>query len=216
MTRPKANYEPKKEALAQIALDLFVEHGYENTTVTQIMHASGLTKAGMYYYYVSKEEILDAAIDIALVRMLAQNRAEMEGCAVEEKMLLFARGAMEPEEMLQKLLRVKESNHDSYAAYRIRERSIHAYIPVMEEILREGAAQGVYQTDYPRQAAEFLVLLSRALTESNMLPNASSSQVALRVRAFLQLCEVWLHPSEAHLRAIADLFESEIVRLEGK
>ena len=216
MTRPKANYEPKKEALAQIALDLFVEHGYENTTVTQIMHASGLTKAGMYYYYVSKEEILDAAIDIALVRMLAQNRAEMEGCTVEEKMLLFARGAMEPEEMLQKLLRVKESNHDSYAAYRIRERSIHAYIPVMEDILREGAEQGVYQTDYPRQTAEFLVLLSRALTESNMLPNASSSQVALRVRAFLQLCEVWLRPSEAHLRAIADLFESEIVRLEGK
>ncbi len=210
MARPNKNYEPKKEALAQTAFDLFAKQGYENVTITQIMRAAGLTKAGMYHYFSSKEEILDAAIDYGIAQDLQKLRADLEGCPVDEKMLRFARGNTTHSDLAHKLLYYKGSNKDSYAAYRIRERSIHADIPVMEEIIREGMEKGVYTVEYPHQVAEFLVLLAKAIVETNILPHASREERLIRMQAFLQLTEIWLHPTPAHLAAIAAMLREEL------
>ena len=44
--------------LAAIAISLFLEHGYEATPVSLIAKQAGLTKAGLYHYFQSKEDIL--------------------------------------------------------------------------------------------------------------------------------------------------------------
>lgn len=214
MARPNKNYEPKREALAQTALDLFIAQGYESTTITQIMRAAGLTKAGMYHYFTSKEEILDAAIDFALAQDIEKTKEVLQGLSVEEKMLLFTRGNAVPSDLANKLLHVKRCEKDSYAAYRIRERLIHAYIPVMEAIIIEGVGEGVYNTLYPRQAAEFMVLLAKALVETNLLPSVSREDMVLRMRAFLQLSAVCLQPTPAHLEDITALFEEAILKMQ--
>jgi AcrR family transcriptional regulator len=215
MARPNKNFEPKKEALAQTAFDLFMEQGYENVTVTQIMRAAGLTKAGMYHYFSSKEEILDAAIDYGITQDLEKLRADMAGLSVEEKMLRFARGNATHGDLAHKLLTYKGSNSDSYAAYRIRERCLHADIPLMEEIIREGIAKGVYTAEYPHQAAEYLVLLAKAMVEANILPPAVREERVLRMQAFLQLTEIWLHPAPAHLAAIGAMLREELSNAGG-
>jgi AcrR family transcriptional regulator len=212
MPRPNKNYEPKKEALAQTAFDLFMEYGYENVTVTQIMRAAGLTKAGMYHYFSSKEEILDAAIDYGLAQDLYKLRADLTGLSAEEKLLRFVRGNATHSDLNLKLMRYKGSNNDSYAAYRIRERSIHADIPLLEEIIREGITNGLYTAEYPRQAAEFLVLLVKAIAESNILPPASQEERIFRMQAFLQLTESWLHPAPDFMAAIEAMFREELFK----
>lgn len=210
MARSNKNYEPQKEALARAAFDLFIAHGYENTTVTQIMRAAGLTKAGMYHYFSSKEEILDAAIDYGIAQDIAALREGMTGLSVEEKMLLFTRGNANPSELMGKVRRLKGSDNDSYAAYRIRERTLHADIPIMEELIREGVAAGVYETPHPRQVAEFVVLLAKAIAETNILPRATRAETVLRAQTFLHLVGEWLHPSPGHLAKLVALFEQEL------
>lgn len=214
MARPNKNYEPKKEALVKLAFDLFIEQGYENTTITHIMRAAGLTKAGMYHYFSSKEEILDAAIDYGITQDIEETRKSMEDLSVEEKMLLFIRGNATPNEFMQNMFQVKQNNQNSYAAYRIRERLVHAYIPVLEEILREGIEKGVYKTEYPRPTAEFMVLLAKALVEPNILPITNGEDLILRMSAFLQLMKAWLQPTPKHAVDITFLFEQIISELQ--
>lgn len=214
MARPNKNYEPKKESLAKLAFDLFIEQGYENTTITHIMRAAGLTKAGMYHYFSSKEEILDAAIDYGITQDIEETRKNMKELSVEEKMLFFIRGNATPNEFLQNMFQVKQNNQNSYAAYRIRERLVHAYIPVMEEILREGIEKGLYKTEYPRPTAEFMVLLGKALVEPNILPITNSEDLILRMRAFLQLMKAWLQPTPKHAEEITLLFEQILSELQ--
>lgn len=48
------------DEIARIAMQLFVERGYDNTPMTVIASACGLTKAGLYHHFESKEEILYA------------------------------------------------------------------------------------------------------------------------------------------------------------
>jgi AcrR family transcriptional regulator len=47
-----------RERILAVALDLFVEQGYEETSLRQIAARVGVTKAALYYHFRSKDEIL--------------------------------------------------------------------------------------------------------------------------------------------------------------
>jgi AcrR family transcriptional regulator len=48
----------KKEEIYEKALELFIAEGYDNTPLSRIAQALNLTKAGLYHYFHSKEELL--------------------------------------------------------------------------------------------------------------------------------------------------------------
>lgn len=54
-----ARWEPNApERLAQAALDLFAEHGYENTSVIDIAQRAGLGKTTFFRHFQDKREVL--------------------------------------------------------------------------------------------------------------------------------------------------------------
>ena len=55
--RPGAG-RPVKERLLRVATRLFARHGFEGTSVQDIVDAAGVTKGAMYHYYGSKDDLL--------------------------------------------------------------------------------------------------------------------------------------------------------------
>jgi AcrR family transcriptional regulator len=51
-----------RERILDAALDLFSEHGFDGSSLQQIADRLGLTKAALYYYFRSKDELLTALI----------------------------------------------------------------------------------------------------------------------------------------------------------
>ncbi|MBO0913743.1 TetR/AcrR family transcriptional regulator [Streptomyces laculatispora] len=49
-----------RNKIQSVALDLFVELGYEKTTMREIAEVLGITKAALYYHFKAKEDILVA------------------------------------------------------------------------------------------------------------------------------------------------------------
>jgi len=49
---------PVKERLLHVATRLFARHGFESTSVQDIVDAAGVTKGAMYHYYGSKDDLL--------------------------------------------------------------------------------------------------------------------------------------------------------------
>lgn len=49
-----------RDRILDIALDLFTEKGYENTSLREIAERLGFSKAAIYYHFASKDEILMA------------------------------------------------------------------------------------------------------------------------------------------------------------
>jgi AcrR family transcriptional regulator len=47
-----------RERILDVALDLFVEQGYEATSLRQIAEVMGFTKAALYYHFASKDDLL--------------------------------------------------------------------------------------------------------------------------------------------------------------
>jgi len=63
-TIPARRSGPETRALAlDTAVRLFTEQGYEATSLRQIADEIGINKASLYYYFDSKQAILDAAFD---------------------------------------------------------------------------------------------------------------------------------------------------------
>lgn len=48
---------------AEVALGLFAEHGYHGVTMDQVVAEAGGSKATLYRYFASKEELFEALID---------------------------------------------------------------------------------------------------------------------------------------------------------
>jgi AcrR family transcriptional regulator len=47
-----------RDRILETALDLFIERGYDKTSLREIAERVGVTKAALYYHFASKEEII--------------------------------------------------------------------------------------------------------------------------------------------------------------
>ena len=58
--------ERRRRELLRIAYRLFIEKGYENTSIDEIIAAAGIAKGTYYYYFPSKEATLEAVVDMMM------------------------------------------------------------------------------------------------------------------------------------------------------
>ncbi len=63
---PKVSKEHKEQRRANIleaAKDVFIEHGYEQTTMKHIMDAANVSRGGLYQYFSNKEDVYEAILE---------------------------------------------------------------------------------------------------------------------------------------------------------
>jgi AcrR family transcriptional regulator len=66
----KAQEIGRVEEVVEVALRLFLERGYDNTPMSLIAKRLGLTKAGLYHHFASKEDLLFLVHKTAMERGL--------------------------------------------------------------------------------------------------------------------------------------------------
>ncbi|CAM5676147.1 TetR family transcriptional regulator [Mycolicibacterium aubagnense] len=76
-TTRAAQAEQTRDEVLRTARRLFAERGYDGTSLQQIADAMSVTKANVYYYFRTKEVLLQALLD-PFVRALTEllDRAE--------------------------------------------------------------------------------------------------------------------------------------------
>src|SRR5215831_1907800 len=70
-----------REALARAGLELFIERGYDETTLAEIAEAAGVSTRTIFAYFPGKEDILFATIETmrdALSRALDERPAGVD------------------------------------------------------------------------------------------------------------------------------------------
>ncbi|PKI92810.1 TetR family transcriptional regulator [Actinomycetales bacterium SN12] len=82
--RPRAS---SRETLAEAACELFLEQGYEATSIVDITRRAGVSRSSFFNYFSSKSDVLwsgfDARVDAALVA-LARLGTDADGAAVRD------------------------------------------------------------------------------------------------------------------------------------
>lgn len=79
-----------KDQIVNAADQLFYEQGFEHTSFSQIAEAVGISRGNFYYHFKSKDDILDAVIDLRLSRTSAMLRDwEIKGETPTNRILSF-------------------------------------------------------------------------------------------------------------------------------
>lgn len=148
---------PVPEAIKSAALALFVEHGYENTSVDQIVAAAGVTKGAMYHHFSSKNDLLADIYD----RLLTIQSDHLAA--------IVAGGGTARERLRAAAVDVIATSLAARAEATVFFRSRHLLLPAMqadfaarrrdysrmfEDLLREGVAEGSVRDDLPPIAVE--------------------------------------------------------------
>lgn len=79
-SKHEQNRAEKRERLLKAAVEAFVEAGFENTTVSDVVHRAGMTPSTFYNYYRDKDALRDELVATAGGRML-RALAEIRGRA---------------------------------------------------------------------------------------------------------------------------------------
>ncbi len=139
---------------------LFLEKGYDNTTIQDIVNElDGLSKGAIYHHFKSKEEIMSALGD----RMFFQNnpfekvkpRTDLNGLE-KMKMVILLNQSDETQIRLTRQAVPLLKNPRILAEMIATNRRL--LCPYWMELLEEGQKDGSVKTPYTKELAEFLIL----------------------------------------------------------
>ena len=208
--------EVTEERILEAAQRLFLEKGYDNTTIQDIVdQLGGLTKGAVYHHFKSKEEILNAVSD----RMFFQNnpfeavkrRKDLNGL---EKLREAARLNQSDSSRVQLTAQMLPLKLDSRLLAELIQSNLHMLTPYYQELLEEGNRDGSLHTEYPKEIAELLPLF----TSLWLMPAVFPATKAEMRRKFTFLGEMLDRMGvplfDEGIRALVDQFFDQIPETE--
>jgi AcrR family transcriptional regulator len=171
MARTVKHPDVRRSELIGCAQKLFYRKGYESTSVRDIVDAAGVAKGTFYYYFDSKQAILEAVVDELIVHSatLIQEIASDPSLNATEKwkMALGAVGSWKADhkEELIALMRMMQSDENALLYYKVQNKTVETIAPELGKIALQGVEEGVFDTEFAESAAE--IALSSSLTLSN-------------------------------------------------
>ncbi len=150
--------------ILDVAFRLFMEKGYEHTSIQDIIdHLGGLSKGAIYHHFKSKEDILYAVMG----RMTAESnlrlkeicdRTDLNG---KEKLKTLFRLSLD-RPVMEDVFTVSPNvyNNPRFLSSFLHEAVEESAPDYILPIIRQGIADGSITTEYPEQLAQLISLLA--------------------------------------------------------
>lgn len=156
----------RKRELVDIAEKLFIKFGYEETAVSDIVKSAKVAQGTFYYYFKSKDEVLDAIIDklIIEVKEVTKKIASEKDLDAIGRILQFSVYIRNLGEGREKLVDYLHEDKNALLHLKLEKKVIPSIVPAFSEIIKQGVDEGIFNTDYPTEAAEAIIASSNALS----------------------------------------------------
>ena len=182
----------RRSEIVKTARHLFQTKEYDKTTMQDMMDQLEIAKGTIYHYFKSKEELLETVIvDIVdeNIEQMQLAKMEMNGNALEKIRILIGLGsvAANNSEVLNHLH--QPGNTGMHA--RLLAVALIKQAPLYGGLIRQGCEEGIFQTDFPLECAEFILSAIQFLTDSGIYPWTQEDLIR-RARAFPGLIEAQL------------------------
>ncbi len=178
--------------ILDVAFQLFMEKGYEHTSIQDIInHLGGLSKGAIYHHFKSKEDIIAAVIDRMTEesnQMLAKVRDRDDLTGKEKLKAIFKESILRPVQEDIFTVAPNFSNSPRLLFCIFRETMDEAAPDYILPIIRQGISDGSIQTDYPEELTE-LVMLAANIWMNPMIFDDTVEESYRKFMVFRQMME---------------------------
>ncbi len=177
------------DKILDVSQRLFLEKGYDNTTIQDIVdELDGLTKGAIYHHFKSKEEIMEALGD----KMFFNNnpfekvkqRTDLNGLEKMRMAILLNQSDETQIKLTEQAIPLLKNPH---VLARMIETNHRLLYPYWLGFIEEGQNDGSIQTQYAKELAEFLVLTDIWLIPS-IFP-ANKEEIQKRFQCIKEMLE---------------------------
>ncbi|MDO5346442.1 MAG: TetR/AcrR family transcriptional regulator [Lachnospiraceae bacterium] len=178
--------------ILDVAFRLFMEKGYEHTSVQDIIdQLGGLSKGAIYHHFKSKEDILIAVTDRMTEesnQMLAAIRDRSDLSGKEKLKTIFKESISQP--VQNDILTVDPDFHsNAKLLFSLLHDTIDNAAPnYILPIIEQGISDGTIETDYPEQLVE-LILLAANVWLNPMIFDSSEEESYRKFMVFAQMLQ---------------------------
>ncbi len=203
--------------ILDVSLELFLSKGYENTSIQDIIdHLGGLSKGAIYHHFKSKEAILIAVYDrmsrsIETQMTGIRENKNLNGLQKIQKMFMSSLNNLNHRELLASTPNLLKNPR--LLAIQLNS-TINDVVPnYIEPVIKEGIEDGSIQTEYPKELAQVLILMSNIWMNPLIYP-MTAEEVSTRIAFFDQMTQAMglsiLNTGlEEHLRDVQKKFEEK-------
>lgn len=195
----------KRELILNALQELLYEGTAGTASVQDIATKAGIAKGGLYYYFKSKEEVLDALVERQYSNVIETCRtklAAVDAPALEKiKLLLYFYRSTEVDRAIDVALHEPQNAaiHQKSMAFILQQLS-----PIVGEILQQGVEEKIFTCDQPEQIAEILLSPIIFLLDPGLF-TWTDQEVQLKLKALAQMLEASL---QAPINSFAFLYEN--------
>ena len=150
------------EKILEVSQRLFMEKGYDNTTIQDIVNElGGLTKGAIYHHFKSKEEIIDALGEKLFFDnnpfVTVQEQKHLNGLEKMREVIKLNHIDIDRTELGKQCISLLK-NPRLLAELADTNRKLIA--PLWLQLIEEGIEDGSIQTEYAKELSELLPLLT--------------------------------------------------------
>lgn len=178
--------------ILEVATRLFMEKGYEHTSIQDIINGlGGLSKGAIYHHFKSKEDILVAVTD----RMTEESnkileeirdRADLTG---KEKLKMIFKKSVDRSDMDDLFTVAPDLSNNPRLLFSTFRDTVDNVAPLyILPIMEQGIADGSIRTDYPAELAE-LVILAANIWTNPMVFDDTLEEYNRKLMVFRQMME---------------------------
>ncbi|MCI8890893.1 MAG: TetR/AcrR family transcriptional regulator [Eubacterium sp.] len=187
-----AHPEETVQLIKTVAYRLFMEKGYEHTSIQDIIdHLGGLSKGAIYHHFKSKEDLLVAVTDAMTSesnRMLTviRDRTDLTG---KEKLKTIFKESINRSVQDEIFMVAPDFHRNPKLLFSLMHDTIDNVAPnYILPIIKQGIADGSLETDYPEQLAE-LILLVANVWMNPMIFNSSPEESYQKFMVFRKMLQ---------------------------
>ena len=187
-----AHPEETVQLIKTVAYRLFMEKGYEHTSIQDIIdHLGGLSKGAIYHHFKSKEDLLVAVTDAMTSesnRMLTviRDRTDLTG---KEKLKTIFKESINRSVQDEIFMVAPDFHRNPKLLFSLMHDTIDNVAPnYILPIIKQGIADGSLETDYPEQLAE-LILLTANVWMNPMIFNSSPEESYQKFMVFRKMLQ---------------------------
>jgi len=191
------DYDERKNEILDASERLFHTKGYEKCTVNDIIEEVSIAKGTFYYYFKSKEEVMDLIvtryIDIVISRV--NEIIKKDDISTEEKLLLAFMSMRINNQVESYILDEMHKVENALLHQKTLNQMITDMAPVLAKIIEEGIEKKAWSCRYPLQYMQIFLASSLTLTDEGIFELDTDSQMKV-MPALISMLEKMLDVPE--------------------
>ncbi len=167
----RKGYDEKKNQIVQAANALFLDKGYESTSVDEILESVKISKGTFYHYFTSKNEVLRSIVDNfteSFVLRLNPIADDKKMSALQKLNAYFELNqSMKKanQALITQVIAIWYKEENLIYKERLNKSLLTALTPHLVKILKQGSLEGVFDIINPDETAVLIIQLGFCLRD---------------------------------------------------